>query len=575
MKINYLDFDIYSKRIGLYYHKKERMSSNFGFILTLLYITASLSLFWVYTYDVIKHKTIRVNDSTIYPREAPSISLDNNLFYFAFGVETAIDTNKFVDNTIYYPRVHFYYKKKEDGNLKTIYEEELKVERCNETKFGEDYQSLLVSGELNNSHCIEDINLTLIGGAKYDRISYIGIGIYPCVNTTENHNHCKPQEVIDYYMSGAYFYVFAKDIGLNPSNFDNPLIPTFYDLYTTIDKSFFRDLIMYFGITEIQTDEGLFGEKITLKKILQFRRESKSFYFRDQSKYYEGKTMCNIQFRLGEDIRIQKRSYNKITGVFSTIGGYMQMISTVFTIITMLTNKLQFEMKLFNSLYDYLPERRKISLKNELKLIDFLSNNYYRSIVNNKTEIHNDSNNKIINFSINNGSSFEKDNHLSKKKDKYSNKIIINKNKSTKIFAFNNNSNNKLNSFMEKNKLNNTINKNSINEDNKSINKSNMVFLPYGIGFSSSLNLNQQNIINKSIGLSQNDYILHKNTETSDNYSSKEYNINMFSYLFSKCKKKREIYKLFDIGISFYRKKVDVINLFNIVILIEKLTSNS
>ena len=77
------------------------------------------------------------------------------------------------------------------------------------------------------------------------------------------------------------------------------------------------------------------------------------------------------------------------------------------------------------------------------------------------------------------------------------------------------------------------------------------------------------------MGLSQNDYILHKNTKTSDNYFPKEYNINMFSYLFSKCKKKRDIYNLFDIGISFYRKKVDVINLFNIVILIEKLTSNS
>ena len=279
MKINYLDFDIYTKRIGLYYHKKEKMSSKFGFILTLLYVAALLSLFWVYTYDVIKHKTIRVNDSTIYPREAPNISLDNNLFYFAFGVETAIDNIKFVDNTIYYPRAHFYYKKKEDGNLKTIYEEELKVERCNETKFGEDYQSLLVSGELNNSHCIEDINLTLIGGAKYDRISYIGIGIYPCVNTTENHNHCKPQEVIDYYMSGAYFYVFAKDIGLNPSNFDNPLIPTFYDLYTTIDKSFFRDLIMYFGITEIQTDEGLFGEKNNIKKNFTISKRVKIFLF--------------------------------------------------------------------------------------------------------------------------------------------------------------------------------------------------------------------------------------------------------------------------------------------------------
>ena len=231
MNLNYLDFDMYSKRIGLYYQKKERMGSKFGFILTILYVVASLSLFFIYTFDVIKHKTIRVHDSTIHPRDAPSIDLDTNSFYFAFGVETTTETTRFIDNTIYYPRVHFYYKIKEGDILKTIYEEELKVERCNETKFGEEYKKLLVSGELNNSHCVEDINLTLAGGAKYDKISYIRIGIYPCVNTTENNNHCKPQEIIDSYMSGAYFSVLAKDIGLNPSNYENPLIPTFLDLY--------------------------------------------------------------------------------------------------------------------------------------------------------------------------------------------------------------------------------------------------------------------------------------------------------------------------------------------------------
>jgi hypothetical protein len=254
-----------------------------------------------------------VNDSTIYPREAPSIKLDSNLFYFAFGIETTNDSTRFIDKSIYYPKVHFYYQIKEGENVKTIYKRELKVERCNVTKFGEEYRTLLVNGELDSSYCLEDINLTLTGGAKYDKISYIGIAIYPCVNSSENNYHCKPREIIDSYMSGAYFSVLAQDIGLNPSNYGNPLIPTFLNVYTTIDKSFFRDLYLYFGITEIQTDEGLFSEKITSKTILQFRKESKSFYFKDNSSFYNGNTMCNVQIRLGEDIRVQKRTYTKLT----------------------------------------------------------------------------------------------------------------------------------------------------------------------------------------------------------------------------------------------------------------------
>ena len=264
--MNFLDFDMYSKRIGLFYQNKEKIGSLFGFILTMIYIVASLSLFFIYALYVIKHKTFFVHDSIIYPREAPSIELDNNLFYFAFGIEPTSGKTRFIDNTIYYPRIHFFDKVKEGGNMKTIYEEELKVERCNETKFGEEYRSLLVSGELNNSYCLENINLTLKGGYKYDKISYIQIDIYPCVNTTENKNHRKSQEIIDKYLARAYFSFLTKDIGLDPSNYINPLIPAFKDVYTTIDKAFFRDLILYFGITEIQTDKGLFSEQIKTKK---------------------------------------------------------------------------------------------------------------------------------------------------------------------------------------------------------------------------------------------------------------------------------------------------------------------
>ena len=148
-----------------------------------------------------------------------------------------------------------------------------------------------MSGELNNSFCLEDINFNLTGGSKYDKFSYILIGIYPCVNSSNNNYHCKPQKIIDEHLSGAYFSFIAKDIGLNPSNYSNPIIPTFQDFFTTIDKSFFRDYVLYFGITEIQTDEGLFYEKITSKEVLQIRKEAKAFYFRDESSYYNGETM--------------------------------------------------------------------------------------------------------------------------------------------------------------------------------------------------------------------------------------------------------------------------------------------
>ena len=580
MNANLSYFDMYSKRIGLFFKKKEKIGSLLGFILTIIYIFVSLFLFFLYTSDIIKRKEVNVHDSTVYTSEAPSIELDENLFYFSFGVESPTGTTRFIDPTIYYPKVDFFDKKKVGGNLKTVYQEELKVERCNDTKFGKDYKDLLVEGELSNSYCIDKINFTLKGGFKYDKISYVRIGIYPCVNTSVNNYHCKPQEIIDAHLSGAYFSILAKDIGLDPSNYENPLIPTFQNLYTTIDKTFFRDFIIYYGITDVQTDEGLFNEKITSRKILQFRKDTQAFYFRSEEKYYNGNSMCAIQFRLGDDIRVQKRSYNKMTRVLATTGGYMQLISTVFTIITLLTNKLIYEVKIVNSLFDFYPTKRKISVKTEYtKLIDCFNNNKNRKSVLVKNNIREINNNELSHFR-NKTSVLVKNklNNNSLIQNKESNNLKVNNN-SSKILKVNNYD------IIDQKKLNNKLSKKQFtkHDESKSVfcskneesrinnNRSKIALLPYGLNLVSSNN-NLSNSINprNTSEPRQSNYFTENNSL--NKYEAKKMQINLlYYYCFSNCKKEKDDIRLFDSSISFYRRKMDIINIFNILLLIEKM----
>ena len=568
MNVKFFDFDIYSKRIGLFYQNKEKMGTPLGMLLTIIYLIISLGLFTIYTIDIIKHETLNVHDSLVYPREAPNIKLDRSFFYFAFGVETPTERERFIDNTIYYPRVQYFYKVKEGGSLKIQNREELKVEKCDETKFGKDYQSLLVSGELNNSYCVEDINMNLTGGLKYDKLSYILIGIYPCVNTTENKNHCKPQNIIDQHLSGAYFSFLAKDVGLNPSNYSNPVVPTFQDFFTTIDKSFFRDYVLYFGITEIQTDKGIFYEKISSQKVLQIRKEAKAFYFRDESYYYKGDTMCDIVFKLGDDIRIQKRSYNKITRVFSVTGGYMQLISAVFTIITFFSNKLEYEIKLANSLFNFYPQKRKITIRKEtlnsakMRKYSFINNNV------NKLDIFHNFRKSIIENNINrsiNDSIMEKENKMkNSKKD-----INIGFTSNISDLKFIKNNNNPKNDINNKSK----INIDTLDGKNKSSNNmSKITLLPNQINKmdACSSNINKQFNIIKNIENKQDKYIRDKNMRFRDNYKPKNIKMNMCYYFcFSFFKKDKINIRLFNEGVSFYRQKMDVIHLFNIILLFE------
>ena len=567
MNFNIKDIDMYSKSIGFYYNSKDKITSNFGFCLTIAYIFISIGLFLYYTWETIKRTSIKVHDSTMYLKETSNINIEPNLFYFAFGVENPKTSSRFIDESIYYPKVTFFEKIKEGSTLKTIEEKEVEIERCKQEKFGDKYQNLLVQGELNNSYCINDINQSLTKEFSFDRISYIKIEIHACVNTSENNNHCKPKEVIDEHISGTFFSLVAKDIGLDPANYSDPIIPTLQDLHTTIDKSFFRDFILYFGLTEVQTDVGLLSEKIHKERYMNFIKTTQAFYYRDDEHYYNGETMCEIQIKIGEDIRVHKRTFRKMTEVFAITGGYMQLISTIFKIISFLSNKLGYEIKMVNSLFNIYPNKNKIKLKYKLQNTlndrnEKLSTKQFslyrikKTTLSSKNNIaiHGIDKHSINRLNINDVlvNSIKFDNYLnsnSPSQNRYKNsrtsKTVTEENKSPYDDKMKESSNNFI--------------------GNK--NKSKISLLNLGINF-----INNNNFYNKNNNDIRNKNIFIESIEEGHVHSTRVKMGVFYYYLFSRCKNSKEDLNLFNLAISFYKKKLDIIHLFCIILLIEKIS---
>ena len=349
-RIIIFDLDMYSNRIGFFSNNRERIGSWFGLFLTLAYILVFLVMFIIYAIDSFKRKEIRVYESNMFSNETPYIDINSTVLNLAFGLEDPISLNRFIDPSIYYPEIIFVDQIKNNrGEFETVVQKELNYTRCKNDSFGKNYREVIGNIELNNSYCLKDFNLTLAGGYKYDRMSYILIKIIQCYNET-NKYICKPKEVIERYLTRGHLSIFIKDFGLNPTNYNNPILPTIQNLYLNIDKRIYRKNILNFGITEIQTDTGLFYEHLNIKKYLKFNSEQRSFYMRsDNDAFIQEKQIYTIQIRLDDNIHIQKRSYQKISEIISLIGGYMQLLSTVFSLISILTN-LDLEVKILNNL---------------------------------------------------------------------------------------------------------------------------------------------------------------------------------------------------------------------------------
>ena len=545
-KINHLDFDMYSKRTSFFFQNQEKIGSFYGLFLTIVYIIASISLFFYQIILAIQRTELKVYDTTMYAQEMPSITVDSSQLYFAFGLEDPQTSNRFIDNSIYIPKIVFIDKVKINDEFVTVDQKTLEYEKCNVENFGKNYQHLFIKDELNNSYCLKDFNysLTFAGGYKYERMTYIRIRIYPCVNNTENNITCKPQEDIDHYMSSGYFSIILKDFGLNPSNYTFPVLPTLQDLYTTIDKKLYRNYILNFGVTEIHTDTGIINDNTDVKKYLQYRKELQTFSFRDEKDYYEGKSVILVQLKLDDTIVVQKRSYTKISDILSRIGGYMQLMNTVFLLLTSIINKLHCELKIINSIFNFNLKKNKVILK-------FQTLTQTNTIVNSKNiKISIFSSNKISEENLkplDNGNKSKnnlifKDNEFcnitsglniseNKKLENRNYSIKLNKNKNIIPFE-----NSKVNSTKCKSDMNLHIRENSINFNNRNINNNNNIY--------------------------------HKESNDLNDFND-HIDLNFYDYFCSKRHSKK--YNLFNIGNNFYRKRMDIVHVFSIISIIEKM----
>ena len=330
----------------------------------------------------------------------------------------------------------------------------------------------------------------------------------------------------------------VKNFGLNPSNFFFPILPTLQDIYTTIDKRLLKNFYIKFGITEIHTDISIFNEKIEKVKYLQYRDNFQTFQFREEEDYLDGKELCITHLELDDSVIVQRRTYIKLSDAFSKIGGYMQLMNTAFSLITLLINKYQTEIKLLNGIFHFNINEKKMGLK--FKSLDHESVNYLSS---NKNLIFSSKNRNSIKRSsikrieFNNSKSknqlylMDNSSNISSVLNasyNFNNTIHVNLSKGTTPKNQNNanNSNKKVN--FSKLKSNNYLPKISINYDNKSLKKTATMF-------KEKLKLNLFEII--------------CNTKNS---------------------KKNKDVEVFKLGNSFYRKRMDIVHVFTLLIITEK-----
>jgi hypothetical protein len=224
----------------------------------------------------------------------------------------------------------------------------------------------------------------------------------------------------------------------------------------------------------------------------------------------------------------------------------MQLITNIFSLISFLSNRIFPELKILNGIFNYNLNKKKITMKirslKDLTIMRSSNNLYFPSkkvnlVTNNSTQnnIINNSGNSLIEIDSNIPTHI---NFINRRK----NRTFIKAKKDEKDIKKNNM------------KTNYNIKQHLYDQDNRS-NKNTVINHSYRYSFANFFQKKLKNVNNTNF---LNEYV------DKINFTFFEY------YCLRKLSKKKNVIELFKRGLSLYKKRMDIINVFTFLLLIEK-----
>jgi len=340
-------FDMYGYSPHLFIGGYSRNGSLFGLITTLLSFLFIISITIYYFFRFLYSNELTTLSSTrTYSNKIDTIYLGNNSFYFAFALEDPINFSYYIDESVYYPKVHYRIGTRDEKGVFKYNITLLDVDRCNISDFGNDYQNLFNITNFSNMYCIKNLNHQLSGSYSDDTYSFITLKLYPCKNSSTM--KCQSQEKIDNLLKGTFFAFEYQSFNFDPTDYNQPTKPIIVDYITTITNTYLQEVYIYLKKFLIKTDIGLVFENIKKVNYTKFDYSNNLLNFKTTSKYF-----LQVNFRMSTNVEEVLRQYTKVQTIFSYIGGFITFLENLFIFINNFFLKEIVHQKIMNKLFFY------------------------------------------------------------------------------------------------------------------------------------------------------------------------------------------------------------------------------
>ena len=368
----FCDIDLFGRNVDIYYKGKPQRYSWIGRILTLLYIGIYLFFFIYRVIRMTNKEDVTFYDTYAFSGEPPIMQLNNEIFYSGVSLVHPLTGAPFVDPSIYRVKISYISGIKDGFSFKNV-ETELPLEICQLNKFGKNYKEFFSKKDLNNYYCVKNFSQILQGHQTYDVYSYYNIQFFPCVNTSENNNICKPKAYLEKILNKFGVTFSMQDIDLTPKDYENPVKYRLKELTLLVESSMYMDVHSYWQVVNIETDEDIFGlgtsNNIRKEKYLKYDQAVMLYSLNKLNLDNPNSPLISCTVGLSEKELTETRTYPKLIAVIGDVGGFMEVIFSLFSVLATALTETLYIKSLVNHLFSFDLDKKLILVKkNDTKL---------------------------------------------------------------------------------------------------------------------------------------------------------------------------------------------------------------
>ena len=153
---------------------------------------------------------------------------------------------------------------------------------------------------------------------------------------------------------------------VTPQIYKTPISIRGKEVSANIGKTLFKNVHSFFQIINIETDEDTIGigfAKIKKVKYLKYEQSVILSSLKAYDIFETGDALCDITISLSERELTQKMAYPKFIEVLGDVGGLMEVLSSVFKIVSSFLTDRLFETSLVNHLFSFDLNKKLLLIK--------------------------------------------------------------------------------------------------------------------------------------------------------------------------------------------------------------------